>query len=276
MNHGAQPDPSAPFEAKAVPQNDLKATVTIQGEFVGLLLYVTKENSKSNMGSFNSVKGFDFVTGCDPEKKSTVTHIDDSKKKDTAFVWTAPEAGSYIIKAIVTGGKAPWNEFNIKIDVAAAKVNPIEAVRKVAETKPKENAKADDDKNKSVNGQAKHSSKKNKNAGDKKNKSVNRKAKRSSKKNKKAGDKKEKSLEETKPSIHSESNHESHKKENSLEETKQAGHQTQHSTHDKSRGKCREKNPAPQIQQEEHVYVSSGLMADLFSPILGLITLFMF
>lgn len=118
-HHGAQPDSYAPFEATAAAENDLDVKISITGTFAGLLLYVNKVNSTSNVGSFQAQKGYDYVSGCDPDNKSTLTHIDGNDKENTSFIWTAPEAGSYFVNAIVTGGRVPWNEFGIQVDVKA-------------------------------------------------------------------------------------------------------------------------------------------------------------
>lgn len=135
-HHHGEADTSAPFDAKAVVDKNLTAKVTITGDFKGLLLYVNKANTESNVGTFDGSDKFQFVDACDPATKSTLTHKDDSVKNGATFVWTAPEAGSYVVTALVTGGRVPWNQYTINLDVAAEakeEVKPVVAENKVEE-----------------------------------------------------------------------------------------------------------------------------------------------
>ena len=135
MIHGAKADKSAPFRATVVAGKDLTAKITITGNFAGMLLYVNKANGNRNVGSFATQNKFDYVSGCDSENKSTLTHKDSSVKTGAAFDWTAPEAGSYVVNAIIAGSAVQWNEFSINIDLGAEEKS-MEATAMEKQTAP--------------------------------------------------------------------------------------------------------------------------------------------
>ena len=110
--HGAE-TPDAGFSITVQPHSVLgeyNIVVSKQNNPIhGVLIYVLAEGSEAHIGTFATKEGFKNVASC---TGATITHSDDTEKKDTTFKWTAPpdkaSNGVFKVKAVVVGKKTPW------------------------------------------------------------------------------------------------------------------------------------------------------------------------
>ena len=111
-NHGGATS-GLKYDIAVTPQGN-KATIAINDQFIGLLLYVSDASGK-HVGSLQSSSG-DFKIATDCGGQSTITHSS-SASKSGKFEWTGTETGPLTVNAIIMKDGTVWNVFKVPFQI---------------------------------------------------------------------------------------------------------------------------------------------------------------
>ena len=111
-NHGGATS-DLKYDIAVTPEGN-KATIAINDQFIGLLLYVSDASGK-HVGTLQSSTG-DFKIVKDCGGQTTITHSS-SASKSGKFEWTGTETGPLTVNAIVMKDEQLWNIFKVPLQI---------------------------------------------------------------------------------------------------------------------------------------------------------------